>query len=330
MNATLHSMFGRLAGTSTPARKRRWAAFPTSDRFVLLFLTSVIAAPILHGAPSLSRAPDSIEARPESRDADRVQGKGPRPKVVFVIGENEYHTWETLPEFARSELEPRGVDCAFVHAPPRDGSMDFAGYEVIPEADLLFISVRRRTPAGEMLAMIREHVAAGKPVVGIRTASHAFAATPPDPDHAAWPEFDAEVLGGNYQGHYGNKPPDDPPTRVRRVAAAAGHPVLRGVPAGWMEVTSHLYRNRGASGTIVPLMEGRVGGETTIEPVAWVRQAEDRRVFYTSLGSRDDFRLPAFRRLLLNGTLWALDRSIPAEVAAPATKAGPISEKGPE
>ena len=247
-----------------------------------------------------------------------------RPKVVFVIGENEYRTWETLPEFARAELEWRGIDCRFVHASPKDGEMDFAGYEVIPQADLLFVSVRRRTPAKEMLAMIRRHVADGKPVVGIRTASHAFAATPPDGRYAAWPEFDAEVLGGNYRGHYGNKPPKDPPTLVRTIPAASDHPVLVGVPGATLSVTSHLYRNRGASKHILPLMEGQVKGQTTIEPVAWVNTNQERRVFYTSLGDPHDFQLPAFRRLLLNGTLWALDMPIPPTTHAPKGEAHPV------
>ncbi|GIT38780.1 MAG: hypothetical protein Ct9H300mP7_7010 [Verrucomicrobiota bacterium] len=35
------------------------------------------------------------------------------------------------------------------------------------------------------------------------------------------------------------------------------------------------------------------------------------RIFYTSLGSVDDFGLPAFQRLLLNGILWALDEPVP-------------------
>ena len=247
-----------------------------------------------------------------------------RPKAVFVIGENEYETWKTLPEYARTELEWSGIDSRFVQASPRDGDMDFKGYQVIPEADLLVISVRRRTPAKEMIAMIRRHVADGKPVVGIRTASHAFAARPPSDRYAAWPEFDAEVLGGNYQGHYGNKPPKDPPTLVRTIPAASGHPVLTGVSAETFAVTSHLYRNRGASKEILPLMEGHVKGQSTMEPVAWINTKEGRRVFYTSLGDPRDFQLPAFRRLLLNGTLWALDMPVPPDSNATKGEAQPV------
>ena len=47
------------------------------------------------------------------------------------------------------------------------------------------------------------------------------------------------------------------------------------------------------------------------EPVAWTNNANSSRIFYTSLGSVDDFGLPAFQRLLLNGILWALDEPVP-------------------
>ena len=46
------------------------------------------------------------------------------------------------------------------------------------------------------------------------------------------------------------------------------------------------------------------------EPVAWTNAHKGGRVFFTSLGSPDDFKSPQFRRLLLNGVNWALDRPI--------------------
>src|SRR5262245_38437448 len=82
--------------------------------------------------------------------------------VVFVIGENEYFTWETLPEFAEKELKPQGLRLSFVNAPPKEGSPAFTNYAVIKDADLLFVSVRRRTPPKEMMDLIRAHVGGGK------------------------------------------------------------------------------------------------------------------------------------------------------------------------
>jgi len=249
--------------------------------------------------PSITSV-DFLNGVPFHFEADK------RPHVVFVIGENEYHTWETLPKFARHELVKRGVRCSFVTASPRQGDNAFANYKLITEADLLVISARRRTPPKEMMGLIRAHVNAGKPVAGIRTASHAFGAKPEDDQHEGWMDFDVEVLGCNYQNHYNNKEQ----VHVKTLAAVA-HPVLTGVPTNDLPVSSSLYRNRNPGNGVVPLMSGRVEGQSQEEPVAWVNTAKNRRVFYTSLGNTNDFKQPFFRRLLLNGILWSLNQPIP-------------------
>lgn len=246
------------------------------------------------------------------------------PHVALLIGENEYHTWQTLPEFAEQELKPRGLRISLVSAAPTEGDPHFSNWQAIGDADVLVVSVRRRAPPEPMMHLIRRHVAAGKAVVGIRTACHAFDATPPDERHAAWRTFDVDVLGMKYEGHYGNQPPRGPPTVVKAVPEAVTHPVLTGVPGVEFRVTSHLYKHRQAASTVTPLLQGWVEGGSEIEPVAWVFTGEHRRVFYTSLGHPDDFELPAFRRLLLNGILWVLELPIPPAAAAPS-RGGPLS-----
>jgi nicotinamidase-related amidase/type 1 glutamine amidotransferase len=234
-----------------------------------------------------------------------------KKRIVMIIGENEYHTWETLPEFAQKALEWRGYEVACVQASPKDGDPDFKNIEALRGADLVVISARRRSPPKLMMDLLRAHVAAGKPVVGIRTASHAFAAQPAGDGFTAWNNFDTEVLGGHYEGHYNNKPPGDPASVIGIVAANASHLVLTGVPATPFTVTSHLYKNRNLIPGTVTLLQGQVSGQDTMEPVAWVNNTQDRRVFYTSLGNPGDFQLPAFRRLLLNGILWCLHDPLP-------------------
>ncbi|MCL4789422.1 MAG: hypothetical protein KJ070_21975, partial [Verrucomicrobia bacterium] len=63
-----------------------------------------------------------------------------------------------------------------------------------------------------------------------------------------------------------------------------------------------------------PLLEGRLeNGQSEVEPVAWINTNGNRRVFYTSLGGPEDFADFSFRRLLLNGMLWALGDFIPPD-----------------
>src|SRR4029079_10523571 len=96
-----------------------------------------------------------------------------RPRAVFVIGDDEYKTETTLPAFANAEREPAGIRCTFVIADPKTPH-DFKGIEALDDADLLVVSARRRAPTAEQMRRIRKYVDAGKPVVGVRTASHAF------------------------------------------------------------------------------------------------------------------------------------------------------------
>ena len=135
----------------------------------------------------------------------------------------------------------------------------------------------------------------GGSVVGIRTASHAFDRDPPDQGHVRWEDFDQEILGTNgcdYQGHYGNKPPNDPPSVIDYVEKHRSHPILAGLEGEGLVSVSHLYRNRDMSADTRVLMRGHLKGAEEREPVSWVRELDSgSRVFYTSLGHPQDFQL---------------------------------------
>lgn len=229
--------------------------------------------------------------------------------IVFMIGEDEYRTAETLPEFAEKELKPLGHRISIVTTSASDPN-DFTDIiATLRDADLLFLSVRRRTPPRAQLDAVRAYVASGKPLIGIRTASHAFALRgqekPADPKLDAWQKFDPEVLGGNYVNHHGNE-------KIPDITVAAGnetHPILRSVEIGALKAHGSLYQVRPLENGTTPLLIGTIAGEPP-EPVAWTRLLGPRegRIFYTSLGHLDDFQNTAFRRLLVNAVTWALHR----------------------
>ena len=247
--------------------------------------------------------------------------KDTRPHVVLVIGEDEYETNKTLPAFA-ARLLGKDFRVSIVFA--RDNSShDFPGMEVLDEADLMQVSVRRRGLKPEQMAAVRRFVRAVKAVVGIRTASHAFS---PAKDvvragAAEWPEFDHEVLGGNYHGHYAGKGAAKTHTRIRVVEAAKQHPVVTGIPTEELAVASWLYKTSPLAPQATVLLTGRVDNEPA-EPAAWTFIRHDGgRTFYTSLGHLDDFAMPEFQRLLLNGIYWAAKLPVPREFRAKVGKA---------
>ena len=235
-------------------------------------------------------------------------------RIVMMIGEDEYHTWETLPEFAEKELKPMGHQVTIIHA-DKEAKNNFPGLvEALRHADLLLVSVRRRTPVKEQLDAVRAHVAAGKPVVGIRTASHAFAllpkATLADSQHAIWPEFDPKVLGGHYAGHSGKGETDK--TEISIIDAVKSHEILRGLSGKKFVGNGSLYLVSPLAEDCTPLLTGVIPAQPNVnaEPVAWTRIVGPKkmRVFYTSLGHWDDFAEADFRKLLVNGIAWALGK----------------------
>jgi type 1 glutamine amidotransferase len=215
-----------------------------------------------------------------------------RTHIAFVIAEDEYDAHLTLPAFAEQHL---GIGGHFAFNFIQSDKDEFDGIEQIRDADLVILYVRRRYLPESQLDAVRYHLNAGKPLIALRTSSHAF---------ETWTEFDPEVLGGNYSGHHGNRPPADPPTWIQVASGTADHPVVADLPDSPFRAASWLYKTRPLASDVTPLMTGWVGADGEPEPVSWVRKYGDARVFYTSLGDPRDFEIPAFNRMLFNAIDW--------------------------
>ncbi len=235
-----------------------------------------------------------------------------RRKLLMMIGEDEYKTWETLPEFARTELEPLGYQVTIIHADKKNPH-DFPSLvEELPYHDALLISVRRRTPSRAVLTAIKTHLAKGKPILGIRTANHAFAVRDPKKfletaELSSWQDFDPAVFGGSYTGHHGV----GPVTSVRINDDQAQHPILRGVDLAKLEGRGSLYKVAPLTKSTTPLLFGTIPGKSE-EPLVWTNTVGEKnaRVFYTSLGHPGDFEQEGFRKLLVGGLAWATDQPV--------------------
>ena len=226
------------------------------------------------------------------------------PHIVMLIAESEYATEESLSAFTKEKLQDFRVTSLFADSNDRNS---LVGTEAIESADLLIVSVRRRTLPKGQLDRVRRHVAAGKPVIGIRTASHAFSLRGKETPQgrAVWPEFDLQVFGGHYTNHHGNSLQTTIDLVNRPVAADST--LLRGLAASLpAESQGSLYRVSPVAGSADILLMGRVQGAEP-EPVAWTyRRADGGKSFYTSLGHRGDFRGDVMPKLLENAIEWAL------------------------
>ena len=181
-----------------------------------------------------------------------------RRNIAMLIGDDEYKTEVTLPAFAKSDLEPLGFDVTIVHADSQDKNSFPGMAEAIRKADVVLVSARRRLPPKADLDALREHIAAGKPVVGIRTACHAWCLRTEKDNAAAaaagrgvWPEFDPEVFGGHYTNHYG----DGPKTAIAVADGAKDHAILRGIELDKLVGNGSLYKVKPLTDTTTPLLD---------------------------------------------------------------------------
>lgn len=246
----------------------------------------------------------SIESTDLTGEAAFRLTEDERFHIVFIVSDDHYHADKTLPDFARYLRENEGFHASVLHG---EGGNSIPGMENLTTADVVVVFVRRLGLPAEQLQRLREFVASGKSVIGLRTASHAFKlknapdGTYPVPEGSAeWGSFDHDVLGGNYKGHGSNELGAD----IKVVNP--GHPVMSGVaPLTWHSAGS-LYNAKPIAADATLLMEGSTAEGT--EPVAWLRDAAPGhgKVFYTSLGHPNDFKEPGFRTLLVNALRWAV------------------------
>lgn len=231
--------------------------------------------------------------------------------VVFLVSEdpNNYDAVGFAKGFAENELRALGHRTTVIEGNQAQPTHFEGLVAALESADLLVVFVRRATPPQEQLDAIRSHLEAGKPLLGIRTANHAFippsGQPAPSPGLAAWPEFVPEVLGCQNTGYETKGLPYGVSVHP---AAPAESPLLAGVDASAILGHTSLYRVLPLSDDAVPLLLGQAQGIEPAQPVAWTRLhgAARARLFYTSLGDPQDVVQPAVRRLLVNAVKWSL------------------------
>jgi len=227
-----------------------------------------------------------------------------RPHVAFLVSDDHYQADKLLPQFAQWLTEKYDCYTSVMHGL---GKQYIHGIDELEAADCLVLYIRRLALPDFQLEKVKRYLSSGKPLVALRTASHAFALrgnTQPPAGHAQWPEFDHEVLGGNYRNHTAK-----PGTEIEVLPEAQAHPIVAGLPVKTWVSEGTLYLVSPLREDAQVLMLGRQG--TISEPVTWVRQYQGGRIFYTSLGHPSDFQQPMFRQLLVNAIFWSINRPIP-------------------
>src|SRR5580658_10071992 len=286
-----------------------------------------VAAILLTQPPGLLAAESSLVLQP--------QGKAKGKNIVLISGDEEYRSEETLPQLAKILSTHQGFKCTVLFAiNPADGSIDpdeldnIPGLEALDSADLMVILTRfRDLPDGQMKHIV-DYVESGKPIVGIRTATHAFQLKS-SPTYAkySWnsPDggFGRIVLGETWIKHHGHHGKQS--TMGVLNPKETDNPILRGIHDGELWSKTDVYEAKlplpGDSKTLVfgEVLSGMDPKDQPVPgavnnpmmPIAWTKTytgtaGKTAQIFATTLGTSEDLLTEANRRLLVNACYWAL------------------------
>jgi len=268
-----------------------------------------------------------------------VERTGARRHIVLVSGDEEYRSEETMPMLAKILATHHGFDCTVLFAiDPGTGLIDpgcqtnIPGLHHLDTADLMIISTRFRELPDEQMKYIIDYTNSGRPVMGLRTATHPFMYSrdlESPYEKYSWNSetFDGgygrQVLGETWISHHGHHGHES--TRGLINPAFAYHPILTGVEDVWGP--TDVYTTGSLTGNPDILLEGQVltgmdpsdapKADTPTMPVAWIRkytgdEKKTSRVFCTTMGAASDLTCSDLRRLLVNAAYWCMEEEIDA------------------
>ena len=257
-------------------------------------------------------------------------GAGQGKHIVFLASDHEYRAEEACPALARILAKHLGFTCTVVFGVDADGFIEagssrVSGLEALEKADLFVISARFLNLPDEEMAHIVSYLDRGGPVVGMRTSSHAFKI----PGKSKYAKYDFkskaadyengfghQILGNTWVGHYGDNHKQG--TRITTVPEQRGHVILTGVGETAFCHAGAYVGKAAPDFTVLTTSQPLVSMEPTAEPdvrkppmpSTWTRHyaAKDggkHRVFHTTQGASQDILDDNYRRLIINGILWA-------------------------
>jgi hypothetical protein len=294
--------------------------------------------------------------------------EGKKKHIVLVSGDEEYRSEEALPQLAKILSKKHGFKCTvlFAQNPDEPGIVNpnyltnIPGLEHLASADMMIIFTRFRALPDEQMEHINNFLMSGKPVLGIRTATHAFNFNKKNPspnwehyrngyngDKSEWADgFGRLVLGEKWQYHHGHHKHQS--TKGLIAEGAEKHPITNGIEDGDVWASTDVYGVRlPLPGDSQPIILGQVinrkgdfdendifygmkpsddevAGKNNkgmdlnnpMMPVAWTKSyqlpgGKKGKVFTSTVGASADLLSEGVRRLLVNGTYWALDMKVP-------------------
>jgi glucose/arabinose dehydrogenase len=272
-------------------------------------------------------------------------GPGVGKHIVLVSGDEEYRSEEALPLLGQILAARHGFKTTVLFSiDPDSGEIDpgrndnIPGLEALDSADLLVVFTRFRNLPDDQMAHLDAYLKSGKPVLGIRTATHGFN-IPEGEKYRRWSYdssdesfkqgFGQQVLGEtwvNHHGHHGHES-----TRGILVPEVKDHAILRGIKDGDIWGDTDVYTvDLPMPESTLPLVYGQVLTGMNFDdepvsgrkndpmmPIAWLNKYEydgaKGKAFCSTLGAATDLATPGSRRLLVNAAYYLLGMDVPVD-----------------
>jgi len=268
-------------------------------------------------------------------------GPGKGKHIVMLSGDEEYRSEEALPMLGKILSQRHGFKCTVLFPiNPTDGTIDpnvqtnIPGFEKVKEADLVVLFFRFRELPDEQMKYFVDHVNAGKPVIAIRTSTHAFqysrnkksAYAKYDWRSKEWPGgFGQQVLGDTWVSHHGNHGTQSARGVINKEQSM--HPVLRGVEDIWgpTDVYGIIHLPPDAKVLVYgQVIEGMKPTDKAVEgkkndpmmPMIWARDYKSEsgkvsRTLTSTIGAAVDLESEGLRRLFVNACYWMTGVAVP-------------------
>ncbi len=266
-------------------------------------------------------------------------GLGKGKHIVLIAGDDEYRSEEALPQLGKILATHHGFKCTVLFSQNASGVItpeehhNIPGMESLKTADLAILGLRFRNLPDEQMEHFVNYIEAGKPVIGLRTSTHAFDIGDKNrkfykyhwqSNVAGYEQgFGRQVLGETWISHHGGH--GSQATRGMFAKGQEKNPLLKGINDGEIFGPTDVYGVRlPLPGDSLPIVMGQVvegmkpsdppakgPKNEPMMPVAWTKsykgtEGKTSRVFCTTMGAATDLENEPLRRLLVNACFWAL------------------------
>ena len=256
---------------------------------------------------------------------------------MLLAGDEEYRSEESMPMLGKILSQRHGFKCSVLFSQDPDGtinpnnSTNVPGMHLVRDADLVILTFRFRELPDSDTQHFADYLQKGKPLIAIRTATHAFqyarntnsAFAKWDWRNKQWPGgFGQQVLGDTWVSHHGVHAKESARGLVN--GPHASHPVLRGVKDVWGPSDVYGIMRLKPDDTVLLhglAIKGMKADDPpnyakSLMPLVWIRDfkwenGNTTRALTSTIGAAIDLENADLRRLFVNACYWLTGLEVP-------------------